>query len=103
MSRQEEVDMFMNKYELDIKPEYRAMDIAAEFGELAAEILAVTDYGATDLENHPELDKEMGDLYFSLIALANRLGIDLDLALDDALEKYEERIDATDSPSSDEA
>lgn len=103
MVQQEKVDMFMNKYDLDIKPEYRAMDIAAEFGEVAAEILALTDYGDEDLENHPQLEEEIGDLYFAIIALANQLGIDLDMALDDVLEKYEQRINETDSPDSEHA
>lgn len=93
----------MNKYDLDIQPEYRAMDIAAEFGEVASEILALTDYGEKDLQNHPTLEEELGDLYFALIALANSLGVDLDMALDDVLEKYEQRINEGDSPSSDNA
>lgn len=100
MSNQEEVDIFMNQYGLSIKPEFRALDVAAEFGEVAAEILSLTKYGDEVLQPNDELEKEIGDLYFSLIALANRINIDLDLALDRAIEKYKERLGQSDSPAS---
>jgi len=102
MSNQEEVDLFMNQYGLDIQPAYRALDVAAEFGEVAAEILAITGYGDEDLRTNDQLREEIGDLYFSLLALANRLNIDLDLVLEDVMEKYQQRIEGAgdDSPSS---
>jgi NTP pyrophosphatase (non-canonical NTP hydrolase) len=43
---------------------------------------------------------EIGDALFSLLAFANSLDVDADAALDDALAKYERRIDATGDPSS---
>ncbi len=100
MSNQEEVDIFMNQYGLSIKPEFRALDVAAEFGEVATKILSLTNYGDEVLQKNEKLEKEMGDLYFSLIALANRINVDLDIALDKALDKYKERLGESGSPAS---
>lgn len=101
MGNQEQVDIFMNQYSLNIKPEYRAMDIAAEFGEVAKQILKQTNYGEKEIKRTENLELELGDLYFSLIALANTLNIDLDLALDRVVDKYKERIEGSGDPGSD--
>ena len=45
---------------------------------------------------------EVGDALFSLLAIADSLDIDAGDALDEALEKYEARIDETGSASSGE-
>jgi len=100
MGKQEEVSIFMSQYDLDIKPEYRALDVAAEMGEVASQMLADSGYGNHTIKGTKDLEDEIGDLYFSLIALANRLNIDLDMALEDALEKYERRIEQGSDPSS---
>jgi len=100
MGKQEEVNIFMRQYDLEIKPAFRALDIAAEFGEVSAEILRNTGYGEQKLESSDQLEEELGDLYFALIALANQVGVDLDNALDSVIAKYERRLENTDSPSS---
>lgn len=101
MGKQEEVDIFMNRYGMNIKPEYRAIDIAAEFGEVAKQILEQTGYGEEDLDRSNDLEEEIGDLYFALIALANSLNIDLDIAIDKVIEKYKKRIEETGDAGSD--
>jgi len=100
MARQEEVDIFMNQFDLNIRPEFRALDISAEFGETVAEMLKSSGYGGEDIKKTDELVDEFGDLYFALIALANTLNIDLDRALDRALEKYEQRLEEGSGPGS---
>ncbi len=100
MGKQEEVDLFISRYDLDIEPEYRALDVVAELGEVAKKILEITDYGGKDLQATENLEIEIGDLYFSIIVLANRLEIDLDLALEKVLEKYEDRLEDSSNPSS---
>lgn len=100
MGKQEEVDLFTSRYDLDIQPEYRILDVAAEFGEVAKEVLELTNYGDKDIKSNENLELEMGDLYFALLVLANDLGIDLDLALEKVLEKYEDRLDQGSDPSS---
>lgn len=93
--------MFMNRFDLDIRPEFRALDVSAEFGETVAEMLKNSGYGEERIHKTDELVEEMGDLYFALIALANNLNIDLDIALDRAMEKYKERLDEDGGPGSD--
>lgn len=100
MSIQEEVDIFMNKYGMHIDPEYRAMDVVAECGEVINTVLETTNYGDTILDRSDKLQDELGDLYFALIAFANSMDIDLNVALDNALKKYEERLESKETPSS---
>jgi len=38
-----------------------------------------------------EIEEELGDLFFTLIALSNKLGIDLERSLKAAIRKYDER------------
>ncbi len=100
MGKQEEVDIFMNSFNLDIKPEYRLLDVVAELGEVCNQVLSQTSYGEEDFLRSKHLEEEIGDLYFSLIALANRLNIDLDLCLEKVMEKYEKRIKENGDPGS---
>ncbi|MDY6761941.1 MAG: MazG nucleotide pyrophosphohydrolase domain-containing protein [Candidatus Nanohaloarchaea archaeon] len=75
-------------------------DLQSELGEVAKEVLKATDYGDSDPEFGADIENEVGDVYFSLLALADELGIDLSQALDTALEKYRERADETGGPGS---
>ena len=100
MGKQEEVDIFMNRYGLNIKPEYRLIDLSSELGEVSKQVLKQTGYGERDLKRTDDLEEELGDLYFALIALANTMNIDLDFALEKVIEKYKERIDGKGHPGS---
>ncbi len=101
MARQEEVDIFVKHYGLYIEPEYRFMDLVSELGEVSKQIIAQTDYGDKEkIEKTEYLEEELGDLYFSLIVLANSLNIDLDIALDNVMEKYKKRIEENGDPGS---
>ena len=52
----------------------------------------MTDYGRKPFAYREEIKSEIGDLLFSLIALANSLDVDLEDALEIVLEKYEKRL-----------
>lgn len=74
-------------------PEHRLMDVQSELGEVAKEILKETEYGKKEWKNASEdAASEMGDLLFSVIALANAMHVDLDTALKNVLQKYEKRL-----------
>ncbi len=77
---------------MQIPVEFRMLDLISETGELSKEILLATDYGKVAPSFRPSFQDEMGDVFFSLIALANQTGIDLEEALNQALEKYSERL-----------
>lgn len=64
----------------------------SELGEVAKEILKMSDYGRKPLKYRAELKSELGDLLYSIITIANSFDIDLEEALNMVLEKYEKRL-----------
>ncbi|NGM68941.1 nucleotide pyrophosphohydrolase [Natronolimnobius sp. AArcel1] len=94
---------FVKTHNLEIPPEYRLLDLVSEIGELAKDANTSTGYGASPDDLTIESD-EIGDVLFALLALADDLEIDANAALEEALEKYEERLAATgeESPGSGE-
>ena len=52
------------------------LDLVSEIGEVSKELLKSSDYGKGDLKVTEDMKKEMGDVLFSLIVLANELDID---------------------------
>ena len=91
-SIQEKVDELIKKYNLESSVEIRFIDLISELGELGKEILKGNEYGKKDLSNTENLESEIGDTFFSLICVANGLNIDLQNALDNVLNKYENRF-----------
>lgn len=72
-------------------PELCGLDFSSEAGEVAKEILELTDYGKREYIYNPDLARELGDAFYSLIALANIYDIDLERELIASLQKYEKR------------
>lgn len=101
MDAQDRVAAFQAEYDVDGDPEYQLLDLASEVGELAADACDATDYGRGDGDVDVKRD-EIGDALFSLLVFANSLEVDADAALDEALAKYERRIEATGDPGSGE-
>lgn len=64
----------------------------SELGEVAKEILKMSDYGKRPIKYREELRSELGDLFYSLITIANSFDIDLEKALEIVLAKYEKRL-----------
>lgn len=99
MDAQTKVAEFIQHHELHASPVYRLLDLEAEVGELAKEMLESTSYGDEPAQLHVSVD-ELGDVLFTLLALASTLEIDADDALEVSLSKYERRLDVADDPSS---
>ena len=72
--------------------EHRVLDTVSEIGEVAKEILKMTNYGGKPLEYRDNIKSELGDVLYSLITVANGLDIDLEDALEEVLEKYKTRL-----------
>lgn len=89
---QEEVKKLIKKYNLESSSEIRFIDFVSEVGELGKEILKGNNYGKKEYCNTENLESEFGDVFFSLICIANELNIDLKQALDEVLKKYENRF-----------
>ncbi len=91
---QKRVRDFTAANDMDAPPEHRFLDLMAELGELAKEILKSSEYGEKPFTPDPvSWPDELGDAAFSLLALANATGTDIEDALNGALTKYQKRID----------
>jgi NTP pyrophosphatase (non-canonical NTP hydrolase) len=97
---QEKVARFELAHQSSAPAPARLLDLASEVGELAKEMLKSTAYGRLVFETSSDWESEMGDVLYSLVALANVTEVDLDHALDGALEKYAKRIEVGGNPSS---
>lgn len=91
-SVQNDVATFIDANGLRCDPATRALDLASEFGEVAKEILMAGDYGKRPVTVTDDLREELGDLGFSLYALAAELDVDLESRIAAALTKYQQRI-----------
>lgn len=85
---QRQVADFVDHYQLEADLSYRVLDLASETGELAKEILKSTGYGKESFRVHDNWSRGLGDVFFSLICLANSTGISLEDALEDVLNRY---------------
>ncbi|MHA1410086.1 MAG: nucleotide pyrophosphohydrolase [Candidatus Odinarchaeia archaeon] len=90
---QQRVDEFISKYEVGYwEPLALLAGIMEETGELSREIMALTGIKpAKEKERLKGFIQELGDLFFNIICLANKYGIDLEKALLSTIEKYNKR------------
>ncbi|MBN2881711.1 MazG-like family protein [Candidatus Woesearchaeota archaeon] len=100
MNFQEKVNEFCTKFNIDSAIEFKTLDLVSEVGEFSKEILKATDYGKEKITPSEDMVLEMGDVFYSLIAIANELDINLNDALDIVLKKYESRINNKGDPGS---
>lgn len=91
-SMQEKVYAFIKKYDLNVDPHIRYIDLTSEVGELGKELLKGSNYGKKEYTATPDTPLELGDTLFPLICMACGLGIDIEEALDKVLKKYENRF-----------
>ncbi|MGB3635550.1 MAG: MazG nucleotide pyrophosphohydrolase domain-containing protein [Rubrobacteraceae bacterium] len=77
------------------------MDLPSEVGELSKEYLKDTNYGREPFDGPSDSwQDELGDVLFSLACLANSTGVNLEVALREALDKYERWLCRGNSPGS---
>lgn len=101
MNQQQLVQSFNEKYGLCCKPEFRLLDLVSETGELSKDILNHSKYGLQKVDLNPAYYREeMGDIYYSLLSLANELDVDLSIELNSTLDKYSKRLRERNDPSS---
>ncbi|MDL2225436.1 MazG-like family protein [Eubacteriales bacterium OttesenSCG-928-M02] len=77
---------------LSMDPMVRSLDLFAEVGELGKAILQATNYGASSCSSTPAIQEEVGDSLFSLLLLCHALGLDASISLQQALDKYAQRL-----------
>lgn len=90
---QEKVKNFMEENKMNSPVENRLLDLVDEIGEVSKEVNKMSAYGTKKPEFRKEIIMELGDAFYSLIAVANYYNVDLLRALDMAVEKYKKRIE----------
>jgi NTP pyrophosphatase (non-canonical NTP hydrolase) len=98
MTFQAQCRAFLARHKLSHSPQTHTLDLASEVGEVAKALLEGSRYGEEPLQQTPAIEQELGDAFFSLIALAESLDIDLETALKDTLARYEARLAAKGHP-----
>ena len=88
------VQQFIETHGLETDVSSRLLDLVSEVGELAKESLKITNYGKQAFFPHDDTQwsAELADVFFALICIANSTGVDMDEALDAALQKYATRL-----------
>ena len=92
---QKKIKKFCEENNMESSAEHRVLDTMSELGEVAKEILKMSDYGRKrrkPIEHKEGLKSELGDVLYSLITIANTFNIDLEDALQQVLKKYERRM-----------
>ena len=89
---QQRVADFVRAHQLEAPAPSRLLDLTSEVGELAKEALKATSYGRAAFRAGGAWSDELGDVFFTLICLANGTDVDLEAALTAALEKYDRRL-----------
>jgi len=97
--QQRKVSGFLENNDMQAPPEFRIMDFVSEAGEIVKDAVKTADYGEAREELEVKED-EIGDVIFSILAVADSLKIDAEEAFNEALEKYEKRIDEGGDPGS---
>ena len=92
MKIHEKVSEFNAEYGVGHNPIVQVLDIVSELGELSKEFLRGTDYELGEIETTKEIETEIGDIFYSLISLANELELDLEKCLALVLDKYSRRF-----------
>jgi len=89
---QKMVKKFCEESSMNSPIECRVLDLVSEIGEVSKEMLKMTDYGKKPLEYRESMKSELGDVFYSLITIANFFEIDLKDALNLVIEKYNKRL-----------
>ncbi len=100
---QKAVKDLIENYNLKCNHQIRYIDLVSEVGELGKELIKGCEYGVAPYKNTSEIELEIGDCLFSLIALSNELDIDVEAALNKVLLKYIKRFEHKGNISSDDA
>ena len=97
---QRDVERFMLRHRLQYDAVTHLLDLVSEVGELSKLILEANDYGRSQVEDTVDFSGELGDVFYSLLAVATALDIDAGEALEGALRKYERRLAEGKGPGS---
>lgn len=93
MDLQRDVERFLRHHGLQHDAAAHVLDLVSEVGEVAKLVLEASDYGGRPLDRGVDFSDELGDVLYSVLALATALDVDAEEALHAALRKYERRLE----------
>lgn len=97
---QRDVGRFMRRHALQHDAATHLLDLVSEVGELSKLVLEASEYGQLPVEDTVDFSGELGDVFYSLLAVATVLEIDAGDALEGALRKYQRRLEEGSGPGS---
>lgn len=97
--KQRQVQIFFEENDLGGDTAFRLLDLVSEIGEIAKDATKSAEYGEKP-EDLEVKEDELGDALFSLLATANELEIDIEKALEQSMNKYDDRIQEKGDPGS---
>ena len=74
---QEKVKRLVFDFGLETTPHIRLLDLLSELGEVSKDYLTLTKYGQLEIQKSRNWELALGDVYFSLLCLANATDVDL--------------------------
>lgn len=89
---QKDIEEFVELHNLNTTIPLRILDVITELGELSKEFLIQLDYKDGRIVKSSEIIGELGDVFFSLICVANSLKINIEESINIALTKYRDRM-----------
>jgi len=85
---------FIALHDLETAPEYSALDVCAQSGKLAQEILRATNYGREDADSQTaQMQTRIGDLMFALAYLSTLYNVDPEAAMWESVRRFEEKLE----------
>lgn len=99
---QAQVAGFCREHGIQSPTAARLLDLCSELGELAKLWLQGSNYGrsADCMLDRSAWQCELGDVMFALLCLANETEVNVESALEQALQRYRNRIEAAGHPGS---
>lgn len=92
MELQNKVDAYINQFEEGYFPPFEMLArLSEEVGELSREVQHIYGYAKKKHVDNNNMEKELGDILFTLICFANAHKIELEDALLQVLHKFETR------------
>lgn len=86
------VAQFAERHRLSNELNARLLDLSSEIGELCKEYNKITSYGQKPHRLNKNFELELGDVFFSLLLIADITGVNIEGALTKTIQKMEKRI-----------
>lgn len=93
----EPLRVFVSQHQLETSPAFSLLDVTAELGEAARELLRATDYGKQpaphDAAATAQMRRKIGNLMFAVAYLSTLYDVDPEAALWESVQRFAEKLD----------